>query len=154
MGRTTKHHGRIAWEDRFSQPTVPRLREELPLPAAKLFDQLRQRVLDLDGIKETFSWRGPCWRWTVEFHTACSAEPLALVIPSPTDLQLAIPLDREFTRSLPVRRMKRAVRDGLELAQDPFDTRWGVWSLQSEGLLEDLQELIDLKLRYVSSSAP
>lgn len=154
MGRTTKHHGRIAWEDRFSQPTVPGLREELPLPAAKLFDQLRQRVLDLDGIKETFSWRGPCWRWTVEFHTACSPEPLALVIPSPTDLQLAIPLDREFTRSLPVRRMKRAVRDGLELAQDPFDTRWGVWSLQSEGLLEDLQELIDLKLRYVSSSAP
>ena len=154
MDQTTKHHGRIAWEDRFSEPTVARLREELPYPAARLFDKFRRRLLELDQIKETFSWHGPCWRWTIEFHTSHSAEPLALVIPSPPDLQLAIPLDRDFARSLPVRRMKRAVRDGLELAQDPFDTHWGVWSVQSAALLDDLLELIDLKLKASIQSAP
>jgi hypothetical protein len=44
--------------------------------------------------------------------------------------------------------MKRAVRDGVDLAQDPFDTRWGVWSIHAESLLEEVVDLIELKLRH------
>jgi len=44
-------------------------------------------------------------------------------------------------------------RDGLELAQDPFDTRWGVWSIQAEGLLHDVVDLIERKLRHLNRQA-
>ena len=138
---------RAAWEDRFNRPTIGALRASLSSAAAKLFTQLRRHLLALDGVTEGFSWHGDCWRWTIEYYTDHSDEPLALLVPSPTDLQLAMPLEREFVRSLPMRRMKRSVREGIGLAQDPFDTRWGVWSIQSEGLLEDLTDLIEHKLR-------
>ncbi len=138
---------RAAWEDRFNRPTIEALRASLSPAAAKLFTQLRRHLLALDGVTEGFSWHGDCWRWTIEYYTDHSDEPLALLVPSPTDLQLAMPLEREFVRSLSMRRMKRSVREGIGLAQDPFDTRWGVWSIETEGLLEDLTDLIEHKLR-------
>ncbi len=102
----------------------------------------------MEGATEGFTWHGACWRWTIEYHTEHSDEPLALLVPSPIDLQLAVPLEREFVRSLPQRRMTRSIRDGIGLAQDPFDTRWGVWSIQSGSMLDDLADLIELKLRH------
>ena len=139
---------RTAWEDRFNQPSIEMLRAPLEPEAAELFDQLRRHLRSVEGSTEGFTWHGACWRWTIEYHTEHSDEPLAVLVPSPADLQLAGPLEREFVRSLPQRRMTRSVRDGIGLAQDPFDTRWGVWSIQTESLLEDLVDLIDLKLRH------
>jgi hypothetical protein len=139
---------RTAWENRFNQPTVSRLRAALDDESARLFDVLRGHLLELHGVTEGFAWRGDCWRWTIEYRVKRNEDPLAIVIPSPTDLQLVVPMDREFARSLTSRRMKRAVRDGVDLAQDPFDTRWGVWSIHAEGLLEEVVDLIELKLRH------
>jgi hypothetical protein len=139
---------RISWEDRFNRPTASRLRAGLDRSSTRLFDLLRRHLLELDGVTEDFAWRGDCWRWTIEYRTKLSKDPLAIVIPSPLDLQLAVPMERKFARSLTARRMKRAVRDGVDLAQEPFDTRWGVWSIQAEGLLDDVLELIELKLRH------
>jgi hypothetical protein len=144
----SKAYERVAWEDRFNRPTVRRLRAGLDDNAARLFDVLRGHLLDLDGVTEGFAWRGDCWRWTIEYRIKRSEDPLAIVIPSPADLQLAIPMDRKFARSLTTRRMKRAVRDGVDLAGDPFDTRWGVWSIHAEGLLEDVVDLAERKLRH------
>ena len=148
-----KGYERAAWEDRFNRPTVEQLRVPLSAAASKLFDRLRRDVRSLEGVTESFAWHGDCWRWTIEFHTEHSDEPLAVLVPAPLDLQLAVPLDREFVRSLPQRSMKRSVRDGIGLAQDPFDTRWGVWSVQSAGLLDDLVDLIELKLRHLARRA-
>ncbi len=146
----TISHKRIAWEDRFNRPTVGKLRAALDTESTALFDRFRGRVMALDGVTEDVAWHGECWRWTVEYHSDHSDDPLAVVVPSPADLQLAVPLERAFARALPTRRMKRALRDGLELAQDPFDTRWGVWSIQAEGLLHDVVDLIERKLRHLT----
>ena len=139
---------RLAWEDRFNRPTARRLKAGLEARAAGLFDLLRGHLLELDGVTEGYAWRGACWRWTVEYRTKLSKDPLAILIPSPLDLQVAVPMKREFARTVAARRMKRAMRDGMVLAQEPFDTRWGVWSIQAEGLLEDVVDLIELKLRH------
>jgi hypothetical protein len=144
----SKAYERIAWEDRFNRPTTADLRSALDGKARKLFDLLRRHLLEIDGVTEGFAWRGDCWRWTVEYSTKRGEEPLAIVIPSPQDLQLAVPMDRDFARSLTTRRMKRAVRDGVDLAQDPFDTHWGLWSIQAASLLEDVVDLVELKLRH------
>lgn len=147
---TTKQaYERLSWEDRFNQPDVKNLRGGLPAASRTLFDRVRRRLLDLDGVEERFAWYGDSWKWTVTYSTRHDPDPLAVLIPCPTDLQLAVPLDRDFARSLPVKRMKRAVRDGLELAQDPFDTRWGVWSVPAMSMADDLQALIEQKLKHL-----
>ena len=141
-------YDRPAWEDRFNRPTVHQLRSALNRASKRLYDRLRQYLLALDEVTEEFAWHGDCWRWTIEYRTEHADEPLAVLVPSPTDLQLAVPLDPDFIESLSMRRMKRALREGVGLAQEPFDTHWGVWSLQAEGLLEDLVDLVELKLQH------
>ena len=74
-------------------------------------------------------------------------------MPAPTDVQLALPLDRDFTRSLPLQRMKRAVRDGLDLVQEPYESRWGVWSITSAALIDELQDLVEMKLAHLAKRA-
>ena len=136
--------------DRFNRPRVEQLAASLEKDARRLFDQARSMLRELEGVEETPAWYGDSWHWTIEYPVKERRnEPLALIVPSPTDLQLAVPLDREFTSSLPVRRMTRAVREGLKLAQEPFDTRWAVWSIVSTGQVGDLQDLLERKLQHL-----
>jgi hypothetical protein len=139
---------RVSWEDRFNRPTAASLRRDLGAAAVKLFDAIRRRLLEYEGIQETCVWMGYCWRWSLEYRLGRAKDPLAIVVPSPQDLQLAIPMDRDLGRALAQRRMGRAVRDGLELAAEPFDTRWAVWSIHSMNLLDDLHDLLEIKLRH------
>lgn len=158
--RKSPSYERLAWADRFQKPSVTQLRESLPAPAQRLFDEIRKHVTELEFVREELVWRGDCWKWTIEFHTRGTKpphDPLAALVPCPGDLQIALPIDTDFSSSLPVKRMKRAVRDGLELAQEPFDTRWSVWSLGGSAaggsLLEDLQDLIELKFKHLAKRA-
>lgn len=144
---------RLAWTDRFRQPTLRELRLGLEPDARSLFDAMHKYLVQLDGVKERLAWYGDCWQWSIEYRTRLSDDPLAVIVPSPTDLQLALPLEREFANAVPVKRMKRAIRDGLELAREPFDTRWGVWSITAVNLIDDLQDLIELKLRHLAKRA-
>lgn len=152
MGKAVTY-GRSPWTDRFNQPTAQTLRAGLNSASARLFDDARKRLMEIDGIREEAAWYGDCWRWILVYRIETAEAPLAAIVPSPTDLQLAVPVDPEFLRSISTSRMKRAVRDGLELASEPFDTRWGVWSLQPGTLLSDLQDLINQKLRHLQKKA-
>jgi len=147
MARKTSYE-RNAWEDRFNAPSAEKLRAALDGRFSKLFDRVRRNLGGLDGVREEFAWHGECWRWTIEYRTKRSDEPLAVLVPSPADLQLAVPMTADFLRTIETRRLKRSVTDGLGLARAPFDTRWGVWSLGSEGLVEDLVDLVELKLSH------
>ncbi len=145
-----KGYERPAWDDRFNRPSIERLRGAMNTASRRLFDTLHRHLGSLDGVRHVLAWNGECWRWTVEYRTRHSQEPLAVVVPSPSNLQVAVPLDRDFTRSLPTQRMNRALKEGLELAADPFDTRWGVWSIQGVGLVEEVVDLVELKRRHLA----
>ncbi len=147
---TPKRYERPAWEDRFNPPAPTALRAGLPAKAARLFDLTRRHMKALDGVTESPTWMGDCWRWTLEYRTKHAEEPLAVLVPSPADLQLAMPMDLDFVRQLESRRLKRSVRDGVGLAQEMFDTRWGIWSINSATMLEDLLDLIELKLNHLA----
>jgi len=149
----TKVFDRPAWTDRFKTPDTAVLRGGLRSDARPLFDAIRKRLLELKGIREDIAWYGECWHWTLEYRTRLAPEPLAVIVPSPEDLQLALPMDPEFTRSLPVQRMKRAVRDGLELVLEPYHSRWGVWSLTASSLIDELQDLVEMKLAHLAKRA-
>ena len=144
---------RIAWEARFNKPTASQLRMDLPAAAAKHMDRVCRSLLRMDGVIEQFCWYGECWRWSIEYRTKLSAEPLAVVIPSPDDLRLAIPVAGEFLRTLSQSRLPRVVRDGLDMARESFDSRWGLWSLDSAVIIDGLIDLIESKRRHLAKQA-
>ncbi len=157
--RKSVSYDRLAWADRFQKPTIATLRDALSANARHHFDNIYKRMLELENVREDLTWYGDCWKWSIEFRMHTSKppqDPLVVLVPCPGDFQIALPLDKEFAQSLPLKRMKRAVRDGLELAQEPFDTRWGVWSIGAIGganLLEDLQDLIEMKRKHLAKRA-
>ncbi len=148
-----KTYDRLAWEARFNEPTPDQLRAGLAPAAARLMDRVQRCVNQLDGVVEGIRWYGECWRWSIEYRTELSDEPLALLIPSPADLRLAVPLTCEFLRALPTSRLSRTVRDGLELARESFDSRWGLWSLDSPVIIDNLVDLIESKLHHLAKQA-
>ncbi len=146
-------YGRLAWEARFNEPTAGQLRADLPAEATKHMDKIRRCLLRMDGVVEQFRWYGECWRWSIEYRTKLSTEPLAVLIPSPDDLRLAIPVAGEFLGSLSQSRLPRIVREGLDMARASFDSRWGLWSLDSAVIIDGLIDLIESKRRHLAKQA-
>lgn len=145
------------WTDEFNVPTPDALRRELVEESREVFDQLRKLMNGFEGVQEQCRWYGDCWHWTLAYLLDEQAirdpsddwEPLGLVIPAPEDVQLAMSLDNDFVASLNTRRLKRGVRDGLELGSSPFTTRWGVWSISTPGLLAELAGLVKQKIAWM-----
>lgn len=138
-----------AWADRFNVPTVAQLQAGLPARSVPVFKHTRRMLHDLELTHETPQWRGECWKWTIEFSSAPRQAPMAILIPSPENLQFAVPVTNEFLQSLPMKRLKKAIREGLDLAAEPFDTNLAVWFL-SETLISDLEDLLRRRVRQLT----
>ncbi len=46
-------------------------------------------------------------------------------------------------------RMKRAIRDGLDLAAEPYSTNWAVWPVAAKNMLDDLILLLQQRLNWL-----
>ncbi|MBG83810.1 MAG: hypothetical protein CMJ40_04600 [Phycisphaerae bacterium] len=146
-----------SWTDEFNVPTPEALRKELVEESTETFDQLRKLMNGFDGVTEDCRWYGDCWHWSLTYlldeqpfrEPSDEWDPLALIIPAPEDVQLAISMTPEFASSINTRRLKRGVRDGLELGSPPFTTRWAVWSIPTPGLLPELAGLIKQKIAWL-----
>jgi hypothetical protein len=138
------------WKDRFNRPTIEALRKQLHGEHRKRFDQTRRKLLQLGNLQESPNWQGDSWHWTIAFHVSDEGNPVAILVPAPHDLQLAVSVDPQFVQSLPISRLGRAVREGLDLAAEPFDTRWAIWSIISTPLIDQLVDLVDRKLQYMA----
>lgn len=99
---------------------------------------------------ERVAWHGESWRWTVEFLAFPGASVSAMLVPAPENLQLALPVSPEFVEALPMKRLKKAIREGLELASEPFDTRLAVWYLSAASQIGDLQDLLQRQARHAA----
>ena len=147
------------WTDEFNVPTPEALRAELVDESKSLFDKLRKEMSGFDGVQESCRWYGDCWHWTLAYlldeqslrDPSDEWDPLALIIPAPEDVQLAMSLEPEFVSTLNTRRLKRSVRDGLELGSPPFSTRWAVWSISTPGILTELLGLVKQKIAWLRS---
>ncbi len=144
---------RPVWEDRFNKPTIDQLRKSLDRETMRILDRMRKRLLQLDECNESVDWFGQAWKWSIVYRTSGADDPVAMLIPNPEDVQLAIPLDPDLAELLAGRKLKRTVRDGLDLAREPFDTNWGIWSLNPPHLIDDLQDLVARKLDHLATKA-
>lgn len=142
---------RLPWKDSFNTPSVQELRSDIEEAGEAPFDTIRAYLLETPDVTETLIWFGPCWQWTIAYMLPGLEDPMAILIPAPEDVQMAIPLPPGFIESVPFKRLKRAIRDGLDLGASPFDTTWAVWSIPAAGLLDDLKEIIRYRLRHLAS---
>jgi hypothetical protein len=145
--------GRSAWVDRFNKPTAEQLRSGLRTETAVgLFDALRTKFKQFPGVAEDTRWFGDCWFWSVAYQSSLTEEPLAVIVPAPDDLQVAMPLERDLANKLASTRMKRLVRDGFELAAEPFHTQWGVWSITYPSLVDDVLQIVKQRIKFLSAA--
>lgn len=142
---------RPVWQDRFTEPTVSTLRKTLPPEATKLFDALRKKLGQIDDASEACTWYGDGWHWTLEYRLAGQDDPLLVIIPNPEDLQIGIPMTKDFLAKLPLGGMKRTIREGLDLAREPFDNHWGVWTVQFPSMVDDLVNLLHRKIEHTTT---
>lgn len=140
------------WQDRFRTPDVQSLRSTVDPESLTAFDRIRTHLLSIESIDEGPGWHGSSYCWCLEYRLPGREEPLAILIPSPIDLQLAMPIDEAFLGQLPLRRMKRGIRDGLDLASPPFHTNWAIWSLSPANLLEELEDVINRRVRFLGET--
>jgi len=136
------------WTDEYNKPSIEDLRKFALNDSKKAFDKAQTKILALDNVTTEVKWYGECWFWTVAFMSDFTDEPLAVMIPAFEDLQLAAPLTHDFIEQLSTRRLKRFVRDGIELAMPPHRTEWAVWSIPSNAAVEDVLPVIKSKQKY------
>ena len=74
------------------------------------------------------------------------------MIPAEENLQIAAPLTHEFIEQLSTRRLKRFVRDGLELAMPPHRTSWAVWSIPTPVAVEDVMPVLKSNQKFTLQS--
>ncbi|MBT5409951.1 MAG: hypothetical protein HOK75_06780 [Phycisphaerae bacterium] len=116
--------------------------------AKKSFDKSISKIVGLENVTTDVKWYGECWYWTVAFMSDFLEEPLAILVPAEENLQIAAPLTHDFIEQLSTRRLKRFVRDGLELALPPHRTNWAVWSIPTPAAFEDVLPVIKSKQKY------
>jgi hypothetical protein len=138
------------WTDEFNSPTIESLRNLTINDSKKAFDKAKNKILALENVSLDVKWYGDCWFWSVVFISEFMEEPLAIMIPAEENLQIATPLTHEFIDQLSTRRLKRFVRDGLELALPPHRTTWAIWSIPTPSAVEDVMPVIKSKQKYYS----
>lgn len=137
---------RSPWSDYFNEPTLQQLREGYDEEPIKLFDTVMKKLGEFKAHSQKMTWYGDGWHWSISYYADDRETPLVIIIPNPEDLQLAMPLDRAFINSLDYKQIKKTIRDGLDLANDPFDTNWGIWTIESANILDDLVDLVKLRM--------
>jgi len=136
------------WTDEYNTPSIESLRKLVINDAKKSFDNSMSKIVGLENVTTDVKWYGECWYWTVAFMSDFLEEPLAILVPAEENLQIAAPLTHDFIEQLSTRRLKRFVRDGLELALPPHRTNWAVWSIPTPAAFEDVLPVIKSKQKY------
>jgi hypothetical protein len=150
-GQTVR--SRVPWADKFKAPSLDDLRESLPnRQVAQLLDDARRVFLHAPRVVETIVWHGVPWRWTLVYGTPQDgARALGYIVPDPSRLQVCIPLTVDMVKTLPFRRLKKAIRDGIIFARSAAGVHWPCWEITSAGVLQDVQELLERKLKFLAA---
>ena len=141
---------RLPWTDRFSKPDIRDLSAPYDNAAEALFAAARKSVAEPDAVEEHISWQGLPWRWTLVFeHPGDPTRAFAYLVPDPHAPKISIPLTAEMIQRLPMRRMKKTIRDGIDSGNRVNSVVWACWDLGSENQLEDILDIVSRKLAYI-----
>ena len=142
---------RVPWEDQFRTPSLEDLRGHYTRQLSNLLESARSRLLAFAGVSEEVAWQGVPWRWTLIYR--CPDDPTrawAYLVPHPAGPKISLPLTAEMVERLPMRRMKKFVRDGVLGARRVDSVYWATWDISSREQLEEVLDLAKRKHQYIS----
>jgi len=144
---------RLPWTDRFTKPQIDELSAHYDSVTGNLFDAARRSVSEPEAVEERLEWQGLPWRWTLVFERQGDpTRALAYLVPDPQSPKLSIPLTTEMIRLLPLKRMKKTIRDGIEMGNTINSTVWACWDLGSENQLDEILDILSRKLAYIEAN--
>lgn len=144
---------RLAWEDQFRIPTLDELRNHYPKQLGNLISLARERFLAFEGIEEEIVWQGLPWRWTLTYR--CPEDPTrawAYLVPDPEKPKISMPLTQEMVGALPMRRLKKYVRDGVVFARRVENVYWATWEVTNRVQLDEVLDLAKRKHQFINSN--
>lgn len=142
------------WANKFRRPAAEELLEQYgSKQLAQLVAAARAELAGLDGVTETLSWNGVPWRWSFEYRQrGGGAQPLAYLVPDPQRPQIAVPLTSDQIGMLPLRRLKRFVRDGIVHGRMVAHVYWPSWEFALRSQLDEVMDLVIRKHKLVGAA--
>lgn len=154
---------KLPWANKFQRPTPEQLVSQCETKQlGQLVAAARQELAAMAGVSEALSWEGVPWRWSFVYtlaesvratgseHAAVQAHPLAYMIPDPQRPQVAVPMSGQLVEALPMRRLKRFVRDGIVHSRIVGEVYWPSWDFGARSQLDEIMDLVVRKHKMVS----
>jgi hypothetical protein len=143
---------RVPWQDRFTVPDVALLLSGFAKQHTTLIEAVRSGLLGLEEVSEVVVWRGT-WRWTLTYLLDGDPDRAwAYLIPQPGRPVFALPVTDEMVQSLSMKRVSKAIRDGIVLAAHVGGIYWPQWELTGKPLVEELVTLARKKHESLMSA--
>lgn len=144
---------RSVWADKFREPSGEALLDGLSGKVESAVAELvRGGSMAMNGVSEQVKWLATPWRWTMVY--SCELDPtraLAYLIPDPSKVQVCVPLTMSMIQSMPLKRLKKGIRDGIIYSKVVADTFWPTWELANRAAAEDVLDLIARKHKYITA---
>jgi len=142
---------RSAWENKFREPSVNELFEHYSnKQVAAVAEAARARLTEFANVKESIQWLGMPWRWTLVYNCDFdTTRAWAYLVLDPAKVQLCLPITTAMVQTLPLRRLKKNIRDGIVYSKVVAGTYWPTWEVPSKTSLDDLIDLAARKHKYI-----
>ncbi|MFP4145359.1 MAG: hypothetical protein ACOCTI_03305 [Phycisphaeraceae bacterium] len=150
---------RLPWEDRWHEPSLEQLLEPQKATARKPLETILGELETIDNLDRELVWYGPAWRWTIQYalqgQQVTGENPaVAYIVPNPENALVLVPLTDEMVDELPMRRLNKAIREGIRSAKCAYQQHWATWSPSSQAEAENLVDLVRRKIAFVTGEEP
>lgn len=142
-----KQPSRIAWQDRFERPEEEQWLEHYNAQLRGVFTATRERLLGLGEMTERMDWMGAPWHWCLLINPADLPEERdrswAYLTPAPEAPLLIMPVDLRMVDRLPMRRIKKHVRECVAKGKTVGQVTYAEWAISAKTQLEDIMEMVN-----------
>jgi hypothetical protein len=155
MSNAVKAPVRNAWEDRFKQPSADDLSAHYNKQLGALFEAARERLSGFDGVTEHVRWQGLPWRWCLRYETEGDpTDAWTYLVPDPAGPILSVPLTCDMIDAMPMKRLKKHVRDGMTFGKRVGDVVWATWQTTNKPQLDEVLDISKRKHKYLVEVKP
>ena len=155
MSNAAKAPVRSAWEDRFRRPEADELNAHYNKQLGSLFEAARTKLLSFDSVTEEVRWQGLPWRWCLRYSTeGDTTDAWTYLVPDPLGPIVSVPLTVEMIDAMPMKRLKKHVRDGVVFGKRVGQVVWASWQTTNRTQLDEVLDVAKRKHKYVAELKP